>query len=1148
MQQGRLNGYGGGGLRRAAGRTTRRPIWARFALAMAAAVALVAGIFAVAPPAAEAVPKGESLTLPGGMVISNFVLPNGKRAYCLEITMGEPTGRAWSLGSQTTLPGRPGLFGAWGNEAGMRQMNYLIDVHGQSRDKTTAAAVQLTIWRMREGFTASNAQLNRTIAQLQASSSGRSLIARSDALYAEAKKLAVAPAPAPVVTGKLVLSPDRLGRSDVIEVAFPSGATSMSVTGGKFMRNGERTLGIDQAAGSWRRIKLDPGAKSVSVNGSWRTQSRVGWPATLEVYNTTTASGGVGQRIAAPTAKSKASTRSGVFAAATYTPVTRALLPIATTQAQPSAEVGGTMVDTLLIGAQPGATVDMWQGATASFTAYLEPTAGAIKYDDSWQPVLGEAYETQADDPATGEPLWHTWWADQSGEALLDAAGAPIPAVDEAGQATTGIAANGIAYPVTRLDDSGEPMHDSNGSLLRHTARTPVMKEQRDPQRWSEEELGEMSDAERCLAQPVHVQSGLEIPGTGSYQSEPVIARTVGTINWVERITSQGTTVHEGTCGVANERTKIGQPGVETKAPAMLTIGELATDVATVTGTLAPGANYTLTFEAYKAGEQQVCTRENRLFKSERVPVTGSGNVTSPGFTLAPEHVGKIWWVETLEVDAGDGPTVLHRGVCALPNETTEVTGPNVTTKALEHAVAGDLLTDTATLTGRFAENDGAKWELSFAAYRGPVSEAPAGDSGGDGDASDEAQEEGRPRGVDDEANAVKDQAQDPDPSESTEPPPAPPQCTADNLLFEGAAVPVTGPGEVTSAPVIAKPEWAGTIWWVETLWLVQNGERTEYLRGECGLVNETTFVEPLDVHTAAVSLARLGDKVSDTAEVTGQLTQRAGTSHEMIFAAYRGTAALTGTEDAVCTAENEIWRGDAIAVTSAGTIVSDAMTLLPDHGDTVWWVEELWLVDASAQSKEPPRTLLHRGGCGLPNETTTVQWPTVTTEATAKVRIGDDVYDTAIVEGPITENSNSELWVRFDAYRRDANGTLTCTPDSAIEQLSDQAGARVTAAGRYESKKIRATSQLVGLGGYVETLVLKHAGNEYLVHQGQCGAPNESFEILPTTTTKSSPKPPLTKTGTGRGAAIGLAALLVTAALAAGVGATIRRRGRKNP
>lgn len=1014
--------------------------------------------------------------------------------------MGEPTGQAWLDGRLSKLPGVSLRLNPWNNPTGMRQMNYLIDRHGQTKNAWTSAAVQLTIWRMRENFLEGNPMLNQKMAVLKSSQKGRDLITRSNQLVADAKTNAKAPTSAPAISGELSITPDPMGKAGRYRVAYPKGTVSLSAISGVFVRNGEATITVPSDEATARYIDIEPGAKQLKVTGSWETVGQAGWEAQLDVYSTSTAAGGTGQRVAVATGKSNVPRRTGKFTTVIASPPPPKAPPVASSLAQPSAEVGGSMRDELIVQQRSGTTLDMWPAATASFTAYLEPEAGALKYDASWNPLMGAPYSAHKEDESTGEPLWHTWWANQQGQALRDYDGNPIPIADHTGHQTSGTAADGTTYPVAHLTEAGEPVLDEAGTPTFHTIREPQLEERRDPQRWTEDELTAMSEDERCLAQPVFEETGIAVPGPGTYASSDVTVRSGGTIHWVEQVFSRGQQMHEGECGVANETTRINQPGVVTQAPPNLVIGEEAFDTATVSGTLLPNVSYTIRFEAYRApaapldteevdvapgAEAPSCTAENLVFRSGRIPVTAVGEIRSPGFTISAAHGAKLWWVETLEIDEGDGPRPLHRGVCGLANETTHIGQPEVETQALPSAVVGDDITDTATLSGQFVTNDGAQWELSFQGYRATT--VSANDT---------------------------------------------PVCDASNQIFSVPPVAVEGPGQITSAPVRARPEWRGDVWWVETLWLIQDGERTAYATGVCGIANETTSLEGPSVTTLAMPLATVGDAATDTATVTGPLSTALGQAYELSFAVYRGDSSLTGTTEAQCTAENMLWESDSVAVTAPGDVTSPAFTVLPRHGDTIWWVESLWQIDRGKAFKaggEPVRTLISEGQCGVEHETTRIQRPSVATVATARVRVGEPLFDTVIVEGALAQRKDIEYRVTFAAYERSADGSMSCTPDTEIAELSDERGVIITEAGRYESRRTIARPEHVGLGGYVESLMMTVDGQTHLVHRGACGAASENFEVVPGDVPPPPGKPGLPRTGGSSGLwAAGAAALML--------------------
>ena len=126
---------------------------------------------------------------------------------------------------------------------------------------------------------------------------------------------------------------------------------------------------------------------------------------------------------------------------------------------------------------------------------------------------------------------------------------------------------------------------------------------------------------------------------------------------------------------------------VKTNAMANVKLGDPAHDVATVTGTVPDGAR--LIFEAYRQdSDTATCTPEELVFTSTTIDLDGPGEYRSDEVIF--DTVGIYYWVETVTDEDG---TILHRGVCGAPDETTTVTDtPDVagTPGELAHTGGGD--------------------------------------------------------------------------------------------------------------------------------------------------------------------------------------------------------------------------------------------------------------------------------------------------------------------------------------------------------------------------------------------------------------------------------------------------------------------------
>ncbi len=288
--------------------------------------------------------------------------------------------------------------------------------------------------------------------------------------------------------------------------------------------------------------------------------------------------------------------------------------------------------------------------------------------------------------------------------------------------------------------------------------------------------------------------------------------------------------------GVPSETAEIVRPTVTTQAKPLVAPGDTMFDTAVVEGEM-PDAPASVGFTGYlkpeagavkvdenwdpildESGEPVLWTQEEidalgeeacevqPVVKTDRVEVSGAGSYESPEVEAKTE--GTVYWVEDLVIeDTASGEQVeVHRGKCGLPNETTFIDHPNVTTKATQEAVAGDAIKDTAIVTGPLAEREGVEYEVTFEAFQQPA----------------------------DEEEAV---------------------CEVENLVFEtDVPTPVTGEGEFDSEEFVTSEKNIGQVNWVETLRIIENGESEVVHRGECGAEFETTTVKAKPAVAAAAT------------------------------------------------------------------------------------------------------------------------------------------------------------------------------------------------------------------------------------------------------------------------------------------------------
>lgn len=176
------------------------------------------------------------------------------------------------------------------------------------------------------------------------------------------------------------------------------------------------------------------------------------------------------------------------------------------------------------------------------------------------------------------------------------------------------------------------------------------------------------------------------------------------------------------------------------------------------------------------------------------------------------------------------------------------------------------------------------------------------------------------------------------------------------------------GDGTLTSAP-LKLPLRAG---YVTFQWCLSESDQPEEFRGllaescdKFGQGSETVRLMAPTVSTLAVPDATPGAPFYDTAVVDGPVP--AGVS--LVFDLYEQ---MDGTQPAHCDEQNLVSSSAPVPVPPGvkefETYRSPEVTV--DREGTYWWVESL--VHTDSDSGET--TLLHRGECGIANETTTVR------------------------------------------------------------------------------------------------------------------------------------------------------------------------------
>lgn len=310
------------------------------------------------------------------------------------------------------------------------------------------------------------------------------------------------------------------------------------------------------------------------------------------------------------------------------------------------------------------------------------------------------------------------------------------------------------------------------------------------------------------------------------------------------------------------------------------------------------------------------------------VTTTGPGVVTAQDIEVGVREgfVSLVWCVDPAEQpEPVRGMTAAWCDQYGLASETVEVSAPTIATAAQPLATPSGTVTDTAIVSGLVPASG---MEITFEGFLQPQ-DAPE------------------------------------------------PVCEPSNVIYTSTSpITVTEPGEYVSEEFAVDMAHLGTVYWAETARLPDG---TIIHEGECGLPNETTLVQLVEVTTQATPAVELGSPARDTALMVGMVPPGA----TVTFNAYRqreGTPTAGGGQldadglviDPMCQVENRVLDGSGLPVAAPAGNHPDGVTVMGPTTEfsepgTYFWVEMLTDRDGN---------MLHRGECGAPNETTFVSTP----------------------------------------------------------------------------------------------------------------------------------------------------------------------------
>ncbi|WP_188045416.1 hypothetical protein [Leucobacter sp. cx-169] len=394
-------------------------------------------------------------------------------------------------------------------------------------------------------------------------------------------------------------------------------------------------------------------------------------------------------------------------------------------------------------------------------------------------------------------------------------------------------------------------------------------------------------------------------------------------------------------------------------------------------------------------------------------------------------------------------------------------------------------------------------------------------------------------------------------------------EVPADAAVMATTQMTINGPGKVNSEPITVplNTEYDFlTVRWCLTddLQTPENAGKAVEFCDDFGVPSETAEIVRPEVSTLAQPDGAVKGNIKDKGFIEGSMPDLPA---EIGFTAYmkpevgkpvldenwKPTVDEAGEpvlwtqemidevgEDAICSAQ-PVATTERVPVTGTGTY--DSPEVLANTPGTVYWVEELFIEDPETGEM----VSVHKGECGLPNETTIVDYPKVTTKATPEAIPGDSIFDTGIVDGVLSTRDEVSYELTFEAYEN-KNGPTTapdeklCTVDSKVWESTEPTA--VGSTGEYKSESWKVTTEQIGSEIlWVETLWMTEKTDEgeikSEIHRGECGAADEITRV------KAAPAAAAAATGTDLALPIGIGAAAIVLLAAGGLIVTRRRRNR---
>jgi hypothetical protein len=544
------------------------------------------------------------------------------------------------------------------------------------------------------------------------------------------------------------------------------------------------------------------------------------------------------------------------------------------------------------------------------------------------------------------------------------------------------------------------------------------------------------------------------------------------------------------------------EPTLSTQATANAPVGGQISDTATLAGGSAPTG--TITFNAYAPGDTD-CT--GAVAFTDTATVSGNGAyTTNPAFT--PTQLGTYRWIASY---SGNPDNVAVSGACNDPNEHSTVAQatPTLSTQATASVAIGGQISDTATLSG----GTNPTGTITFNAYApgdttctGPVAFADSAIVAGNGDYTtnpvftptavgtyrwiasysgdaDNAAVSGACNDTDEHSTvdqvtpAISTQAT---PSVTIGAPisdtatlaggsgatgtitfdaygPNDTNCTGPVAFTDTATV--SGNGAYTTNPVFT-PSAIGTYRWIASY---SGDANNAAVSGACNDDDESSAVAQATptISTQATPNVTIGAPISDTATLAGG----AGATGTITFDAYApGDTGCTGP----------VAFSDTATVSGNGNYTTNP-AFIPTALGTYRWIAS-YSGDANNAAVS--------GACNDDNESSAVALatPTITTQATPSVTIGDQISDTATLAGGTAPTGT----ITFNAY---APGDTNCTGAIVFTDTATVAGnGQYTANPPFTPATVGIYRWIAAYSGDVNNAPVS----------GACNAANESSAVFP--------------------------------------------------